>query len=155
ARAGEKRSEAGDALASAETYLSETEKAAKAAEVELAAAREERVRAEGVRDQASHGCDEVAARVAERLGTSPDRVPEVAEIEPDEALPELAHAETRLDRLVRERDNMGPVNLVAEAEAAELEQRVNSLKTEREDLLQAIASCARASARSTTRGASG
>jgi len=139
ARAGEKRSRAGDELAEAETRLTETEKAAKAAEAELAGAREERVRAEGVREQASHGCDEVAARVAERLGTSPDRVPEVAEIEPDEALPELAHAETRLDRLVRERDNMGPVNLVAEAEAAELEQRVNSLKTEREDLLQAIA----------------
>ncbi len=139
ARAGEKRSEAGDALAAAETHLSEAEKAAKTAESELATAREERVRAEGVRDQASHGCDEVAARVAEKLGTTPDRVPEVAEIEPDEALPELAHAETRLDRLVRERDNMGPVNLVAEAEANELEQRVNSLKAEREDLLQAIA----------------
>ncbi|HKF70934.1 MAG TPA: chromosome segregation protein SMC [Stellaceae bacterium] len=139
ARAGAKRGQAGDALASAETHLAETEKAAKAAEAQLAAAREERVRAEGVRDQASHGCDEVAARVAERLGTTPDRVPEVAEIEPDEALPELAHAETRLERLVRERDNMGPVNLVAEAEANELEQRVSSLKTEREDLLQAIA----------------
>jgi chromosome segregation protein len=139
ARAGEKRSHAGDELAAAETRLAEAEKAAKAAEAELAAAREERVRAEGVRDQASHGCDEVAARVAERLGTTPDRVPEVAEIEPDEALPELAHAQTRLERLVRERDNMGPVNLVAEAEANELEQRVGSLKAEREDLLQAIA----------------
>ena len=139
ARSSEKRSRLGDELAEAETRLAETEKNAKAAEAELAAAREERVRAEGVRDQASHGCDEVAARVAERLGTTPDRVPEVAEIEPDEALPELAHAETRLDRLVRERDNMGPVNLVAEAEANELEQRVGSLKAEREDLLQAIA----------------
>jgi chromosome segregation protein len=139
ARAGDKRSRTGDELAAAETRLAETEKAAKAAETELAAAREDRVRAEGVRDQASHGCDEVAARVAERLGTTPDRVPEVAEIEPDEALPELAHAETRLERLARERDNMGPVNLVAEAEASELDQRVSSLKAEREDLLQAIA----------------
>jgi chromosome segregation protein len=139
ARAGDKRSRAGDELAAAETRLAEAEKSAKAAEAELAAAREERVRAEGVRDQASHGCDEVAARVAERLGTTPDRVPEVAEIEPDEDLPQVAHAETRLERLVRERDNMGPVNLVAEAEANELEQRVSSLKTEREDLLQAIA----------------
>jgi chromosome segregation protein len=139
ARAGEKRRHAGDELAGAETRLAEAEKAARAAEAELAATREERVRAEGVRDQASHGCDEVAARVAERLGTTPDRVPEVAEIEPDEALPELAHAQTRLERLVRERDNMGPVNLVAEAEANELEQRVGSLKAEREDLLQAIA----------------
>jgi len=138
-RATEKRREAGDRLALAEAQLAEAEKAAKAAESELAVAREERVRAEGLRDQAVHGCDEVAARVAERLGTTPDRMPEVAEIEPDEALPELPHAETRLERLVRERETMGPVNLVAEAEANELEQRVNSLKAEREDLLQAIA----------------
>jgi len=139
ARSTEKRSRAGDELAEAETRLAETAKQAKAAETELASVREDRVRAEGLRDQASHGCDEVAERVAERLGTTPEQVPEVAEIEEGEALPELAHAETRLDRLVRERDNMGPVNLVAEAEANELEQRVGSLKAEREDLVQAIA----------------
>jgi chromosome segregation protein len=139
ARASEKRGQAGDELALAETRLAETEKSAKAAEGELAAAREERVRAEGLRDQARHGCDEVAARVAERLGTTPQQVPEIAELEADAALPELEQAETRLERLVRERENMGPVNLVAEAEANELEQRVESLKAEREDLVQAIA----------------
>ena len=139
ARASEKRSRAGNELALAETRLGEAEKAAKAAEGELAAAREERVRSEGLREQARHGCDEVAARVAERLGTTPQQVPEIAEIEPDAELPALEQAETRLERLVRERENMGPVNLVAEAEANELEQRVTSLKAEREDLVQAIA----------------
>ena len=41
----------------------------------------------------------------------------------DETLPELADAEARFERLTRERDNMGPVNLVAETEAAEIEAR--------------------------------
>ncbi|HYC13123.1 MAG TPA: chromosome partitioning protein ParA, partial [Stellaceae bacterium] len=139
ARASERRGQAGDELARAETRLAEVEKSAKSAEGDLAAAREERVRSEGLRDQARHVCDEVAARVAERLGTTPQQVPEIAEIEETEALPALEQAETRLERLVRERDNMGPVNLVAEAEANELEQRVTSLKSEREDLVQAIA----------------
>jgi chromosome segregation protein len=47
--------------------------------------------------------------------------------------------ETRLQRLLRERDNMGPVNLRAEAEAAEMEQQIAGLQTERSDLTNAIA----------------
>ena len=135
----EKRRRAGDMLAEAEARLAETEKHARAADTDLGAAREERVRAEELRNHATHLQDEVAARIAERLGATPEQAPEVAEIEPDQALPELADAEARLDRLTRERDTMGPVNLVAEAEAAELEQRLDSMKAEREDLVQAIA----------------
>ena len=43
------------------------------------------------------------------------------------------------ERLTRERDNMGPVNLVAEAEAAEIEERLTGLQRERDDLIGAIA----------------
>src|SRR3546814_3623696 len=45
----------------------------------------------------------------------------------------------KLERLVRERDGMGPVNLRAEAEVAELEQQIQGMQTEREDLVAAIA----------------
>jgi len=139
ARATEKRSRAGDALASGESRLAESERSAKAADTALAEAREERVRAEGLRDQAHHNREEVAARIAERLGVAPANTADAAELDPGEPLPDLAQAETRLERLVRERDNMGPVNLVAETEAAELEARLQGLKAEREDLVQAIA----------------
>ena len=47
----------------------------------------------------------------------------------------LAQAEQTDD----ERDGMGPVNLVAETEAAELEERIAGLNTERADLTAAIA----------------
>ena len=48
--------------------------------------------------------------------------------------------EGRLERLKRERDNMGPVNLRAEAEAEELDERISTMLTERDDLIAYIES---------------
>ena len=42
-------------------------------------------------------------------------------------------------RLLRERDNMGPVNLRAEQEAQELDEQITGLQEERADLVSAIA----------------
>ena len=47
-------------------------------------------------------------------------------------------AEARLNTLERERDNLGPVNLRAEDEAAELAERVATLAAERADLAGAL-----------------
>ena len=47
--------------------------------------------------------------------------------------------EHRLERLKRERENMGPVNLRADAEAGELSERLSTMNGEREDLEAAIA----------------
>ncbi|MCH7932179.1 MAG: chromosome partitioning protein ParA, partial [Proteobacteria bacterium] len=55
--------------------------------------------------------------------------------------------ETRLARLIRERDNMGAVNLRAEAEAAEIEEQHGVLAGERVDLEAAIARLRQAIAR--------
>ncbi len=57
---------------------------------------------------------------------------------PGEALPPLPVANERFERLLREREQMGPVNLRAEAEAAELEAQNEGLRSEREDLNAAI-----------------
>ncbi|MGH6989300.1 MAG: chromosome partitioning protein ParA, partial [Stellaceae bacterium] len=89
-----------------------------------------------------HGAEhrrEVEARIQERLQCAPDDVLGLAGIEAGEELPPLAEADARLERLTRERDNMGPVNLVAESEAAEIEARYEGLAHEREDLTAAIA----------------
>ena len=53
-------------------------------------------------------------------------------------MPELEAAEKKVDRLIRERENMGPVNLRAETEAQELSEQMDTLISEREDLLKAI-----------------
>jgi chromosome segregation protein len=135
----ERRNAAADALARGETRLAEAEKASKGADHTLAAAREERVRCEGLRQQAEHSRQEVARRVAERLDCTPDAILATGGVEPDEEMPPVEEAEARLQRLVRERDGMGPVNLVAEAEANEIEEKLTVLNREREDLTAAIA----------------
>ena len=46
--------------------------------------------------------------------------------------------EDRVQRLIRERDNIGPVNLRAEAEMEEVSSRIESMEAEAEDLVAAI-----------------
>jgi chromosome segregation protein len=130
---------AGDALAAGETRLRQAEAAAKDADSALASRREERVRVEAERDHAQEHRVEVEARVAERLGCNPAEILDSANIDRGDELPELLEAENRLEQLSRERDNMGPVNLVADTEAAEIEARYDGLAHEREDLTAAIA----------------
>ncbi len=134
-----KRNHAADALAAGETALAEAEKESKAAEAALGTAREERVRAEGLRDQAEQIETSLAAHIKERLDCAPDAALASVGIEQGEDFPTPEEAQTRFERLTRERDNMGPVNLVAEAEAAEIEERLAGLVRERDDLTGAIA----------------
>ncbi len=134
-----RRNAAADALAAGETLLAETEKASKAADAVLAQSREERVRCEAGREQAEYARRMVAERITERLDCTPEAVLATAEVPEDEELPAVVEAEARLQRLVRERDGMGPVNLVAETEAAEIEEKLSALTRERDDLIGAIA----------------
>ena len=51
---------------------------------------------------------------------------------------ELTKAQNKLEKLLKERDNMGPVNLRADIEAQELMAQIDILSKEREDLISAI-----------------
>ena len=55
-----------------------------------------------------------------------------------EPLPDLAEVEATLERLRRERERLGAVNLRAEEELVEVETQHTSLTTERDDLVEAI-----------------
>jgi chromosome segregation protein len=132
------RKQAADALAAAETAQTTSDRALKSTEGKLATAREERVRSEGVVGTSQQVLSDLAERITEKLQCAPDGLLAIAEIGEDE-LPDQAAAEQRFERLVRERDNMGPVNLRAEVEATELEEKVLGMQSEREDLIQAIA----------------
>jgi chromosome segregation protein len=135
----QRRNQAADALAVGETRLSEAEKASKAADAALGTAREERVRCEAARDQAQEAQTALSQHIGERLSCAPEAILATVEIPADEELPASDDAQARFERLTRERDNMGPVNLVAEAEATEIEERLLGLQREREDLVGAIA----------------
>ena len=143
-----KRQEAADRLAEMEARLAEADRALRAAEHELAQAREDRVRAEGSVAQGQQACDAITERVAERLDTSglrrdddacrPQQLAELAKIGPDDEMPDIEAAERKVERLLRERETMGPVNLRAEQEADELSTQIETLQNERSDLIKAI-----------------
>ena len=133
-----KRAEAADRLATAENKATEADKALREAESELARSREERVRAEGAVEARKQAAGGIAENIAERLQTTPGELAELAGLNEDDEPPELEAVERRLERLLRERDTMGPVNLRAEQEADELNEQIETLKSERTDLTKAI-----------------
>ena len=137
-QAEEKRKVAADALAKGETRQAEADRALKEAEQALAAAREDRVRAESAVAQANLGLETITERVQERLECSLDQVLEIAELDPSQDLPARRDIESKLERLSRERENIGPVNLRAEAEAKELDEQISGMQNEKEDLISAI-----------------
>jgi len=133
------RRAAADKVAVAEGELSEAEKTLRTDEAKLAETREDKVRAESAVAQAAQNRDVVRERIAERLECDPAKVLELAEIKEGRDIPDLESAERRFERLLRERDNMGPVNLRAEPEADELGEKIATIESERDDLISAIA----------------
>ncbi|MEC8199874.1 MAG: chromosome partitioning protein ParA, partial [Pseudomonadota bacterium] len=134
-----KRNQASDRLAEMENGLSEADATLRRTEAALGESREARVRTEAQVEQAKSDRDVVAERITERLDSKPETILADAEIDTEKELPPRDVVEVKLERLIRERDNMGPVNLRAEQELHELEEQIGSMQTEREDLLAAIA----------------
>jgi chromosome segregation protein len=62
----------------------------------------------------------------------------VAGIPPEPTADESEQLDARLDRMRRERDAMGPVNLMAETELAELTGELDTIRAESDDLVAAI-----------------
>ncbi len=141
------------ALAAADREAAATDRAARAAEAALGGARERVVRAESEAAQADHAWGTVAERILERLGAHPDRTPDAGQEAAKPAIPDLGGADLsddaedkarrKFDRLVREREAMGPVNLRAEIEAQEIEAQAGTIQREREDIATAISQAAR------------
>ncbi len=128
-----------DALIDAEARARDAERALKAEEAMLMAERETRVRAEAQTEQAIAHVADVTARIRERLDCAPAETLATGGVDPEDELPSIEQIEARVERLTRERDNVGPVNLRAEQEAEELELQVQTMIAEKNDLLGAIA----------------
>lgn len=126
-------------LAEAESGQSEATRAAREMEQHLAEARETRVRAEAGVAQAAQAMGTLAERVREKFQVGMSELGGLAEIMPDQPLPERGEVQRQLERLQQERERIGPVNLRAEQEAEELAERIDAMIREREDLVAAIA----------------
>jgi chromosome segregation protein len=124
-----------DALGQANQRSADADRAARAAEASLAAAREDSVRSEGAVNQAEQIWQAMQERIAERLGPNPAMPDPPAELTP--VVEEKASR--RLERLLKEREEMGPVNLRADVEAEAIEKQMAGITAEREELTTAIA----------------
>ena len=132
------RRRAADRLVAAESKQSELDRAARDAERAAGEAREARIRAEAVLEQINQTLRVERERIAERLDCTPDKILEAAGIDPNEPLPEADQTQSKLDRLIGERESIGPVNLRAETELEELDQQIKGMENERDDLTGAI-----------------
>lgn len=132
------RRDAADRLAVAESTEASCNEELKQSNELLSQAREEKIRCEGLAAQLEERGREVGRRTSDTLDCSPEDARDIAELKEDVDLPEIEATETRLQRLLRERENMGPVNLRAEQEAAEVGEQLQTLLDERADLEAAI-----------------
>ncbi|MCF4097823.1 chromosome segregation SMC family protein [Maritalea mediterranea] len=82
---------------------------------------------------------QIEQMVSETLDIPASRTAEVAGLKPEAPLPEIDKVDAKLDRLKRERERLGGVNLRAEQEATETEEQLDIMVTDREDLIAAIA----------------
>ncbi len=132
------RKEAADRLAVSETASREADKLATEAITALSQSREGRGRAEERLMAARERREEGEARIREALNCAPHEAIRQSGLKPDDALPDPAILDRNLDRLKIERERLGAVNLRAEDEQAELSERLQTIVTEREDIIEAI-----------------
>jgi chromosome segregation protein len=126
-------------LRAAEQAASAAEQAAQAGAARHAEAREQRVRAEAGHEQALEALAAASARARENFDCPAEHLPRVAGIPADAGGEPTSEFEARFDRLRREREAIGPVNLTAETEMAELAREHESITTQSADLVAAIA----------------
>ena len=132
------RRDAADTLAAAEAVMAETDRAAKISLKSLSSAREATARAEERMDGSKRRLEDTEREIRDMLEVEPNAVASLAEIQSGVDLPPLPEIEADLEKLRRDRDRLGAVNLRAEEELREVETQHTSLATERDDLVEAI-----------------
>ncbi|MFH1158761.1 MAG: AAA family ATPase [Pseudomonadota bacterium] len=132
-----KRREAADILASSENAAAGLQRELRAAESTLSDDREARAMAQAGVNTSQHAQSGIGAQIQEKFSCTPEGLVEKLELAVA-GLPDIDALQSKLERLVRERDTMGPVNLRADVEAQEITDRMASMQKERDDLVQAI-----------------
>ena len=132
------RRAAADRLAEAETALAEADKDARSALEAVGEARAQAARGEERRDAAKRRLVDIEHEIREIFDIEPAAAAELAELKPGAEPPSTAEAEEKLERIRRERERLGAVNLRAEQELNEVEAQHQKLVGERDDLVEAI-----------------
>ena len=135
------RGYAADKLIAAENELAETTRALKESENILTEAREARAHAQAMVSSAQEQLGNIESGIGEQFECAPADLKSgatAADFSDDGALPALDPLKSQKEKYVRERDQIGPVNLQAEEEATALETELGTIFRERDDLTQAI-----------------
>jgi len=132
-----RKTEAANVLSEAEATLRVATLAEREAERSASEAREARARSEA-RMEAAHETVAIAAeRIADEHQMTPNQLLTALDVTPD-AMPAAEALEADVNRLKRQRDALGAVNLRAEEDAKEVQAEHDLLVSEKADLEEAI-----------------
>ena len=137
AEAEARRKRAADALAEAETALREAQLAEREADRLNGEAREARARAEARNEAARETVAYAAARILEEAECTPAELLERVAVDPDR-MPDAEALDVEVQRLKRQREALGSVNLRAEEDMAAVVAEHEALLKEKTDLEEAI-----------------
>ena len=137
ADADARKAKASDALVGAETALREALSQEREAERLAGEAREARAAAEARAEAAREAERAASDRIGEEMETTPQDLLETLDADP-EKMPSSEAIENDVNRLKRQRDALGAVNLRAEEDAREVQEEHDTLVQEKADLEEAI-----------------
>jgi chromosome segregation protein len=136
-QAEDRRRRAADALAEAEGLLRQAAEAERDAERAAGEARESRARAEARADAARETVAYTAERIMEATESTPAQLLDTLKVDPDR-MPDAETLDTEVNRLKRQREALGAVNLRAEEDAKTVAEEYDTLAGEKIDLEEAI-----------------
>jgi chromosome segregation protein len=137
ATAEARKAQASDKLSTAENALREATLAEREAERDASEAREARARSEARAEAAKETVAAAAERIAEDSQLTPNQLLTSLDVNPDQ-MPGADTLEADVNRLKRQRDALGAVNLRAEEDAKEVQEEHDTLTNEKTDLQEAI-----------------
>lgn len=137
AEAEARKAGASDALSIAEGTLRNATQTEREAERLASEAREARARAEARAEAARETVTAAAERIAEEQQKTPNQLLTSLDVTPDD-MPDVEGLDADVNRLKRQRDALGAVNLRAEEDAKEVQVEHDNLVTEKLDLEEAI-----------------
>lgn len=132
-----RRSAAAEALAVAEAALREAAMAEREAERLAGETREEKARAEARVDAAREAVAAAAERIAEDGDRTPQELLASLKVDPDR-MPGSEALDNDVQRLKRQREALGAVNLRAEEDARAVDAEYTALASEKSDLEEAV-----------------
>ena len=132
------RKSAADALAQAENNVRAADQALRVAQELAATSREDHARLGARLENSSNRYAHCIARISETLMCEPQEILAKAEVDP-EKLPQADEIEKKLVLLRDDRERLGAVNLRADEEAQAVDLTLTKMKSEKDELTQAIA----------------